>query len=192
MFKSMDECFLCSESHTPLYRVCACDTLVHAACYHRLVRVPTHVARCAVCQQPYDNDTRTFTRITCPYQPCAMLTSGLGMLFASSLGLAFLSEPPADTMLPVDTIVPTTNTTNATNATTATTFVKFAPSVGQQILHTIVHTLLVLTFAISFTHTAFTIGVMTLQTRRCFWCVKVQRVTVTQAVRLPAPAVHTL
>ena len=188
MFKSMDECFLCSESHTPLYRVCACDTLVHAACYHRLVRVPTHVARCAVCQQPYDNDTRTLTRITCSYQPCAMLTSGLGMLFASSVGLAFLTEPPADT------IVPITNTTtiNATNATTATTFVKFAPSVQQKILHTVVHTLLVLMLAISFTHTAFTIGVMTLQTRRCFWCVKVQRVTVTQAVRLPAPAVHTL
>ena len=47
------DCFVCASAAPPLYRVCACDALVHRECYERLVNVPSHATHCAVCRQPY-------------------------------------------------------------------------------------------------------------------------------------------
>ena len=50
------ECFLCcheATASTPLYRVCRCDTLVHQACFERLIQVDSHRNKCAVCKCEY-------------------------------------------------------------------------------------------------------------------------------------------
>lgn len=51
-------CFICM-TEGDLYRVCRCNTRVHSACFARLVAMPAHSARCAVCQCPYDPPVRT-------------------------------------------------------------------------------------------------------------------------------------
>ena len=47
------ECYICSDDTPPLYRMCACDRLVHEACFTRLVQtVPSHRTHCPVCRSP--------------------------------------------------------------------------------------------------------------------------------------------
>lgn len=51
----MAECFICMETENQLYKVCRCNTLVHAACLARLINdTPSHSTRCPVCMQDYD------------------------------------------------------------------------------------------------------------------------------------------
>ena len=56
-------CFICCEpasANAPLYTgLCKCKTAVHAECMVRLLDVPTHLTRCAVCHSEYDIRTRT-------------------------------------------------------------------------------------------------------------------------------------
>ena len=45
------ECYICSDDTPPLYRVCACNRLVHKECFTRLVEtVPSHRTHCPVCR----------------------------------------------------------------------------------------------------------------------------------------------
>ena len=49
-------CFLChnEDDKRSLYRVCNCDTVIHADCFSQLVkRVPAHSTHCPVCCAPY-------------------------------------------------------------------------------------------------------------------------------------------
>ena len=51
----MVECFICMETDNQLYKVCRCNTLVHAVCLVRLINdTPSHSTRCPVCMQDYD------------------------------------------------------------------------------------------------------------------------------------------
>ena len=51
----MTECFICMETNDQLYKVCRCDTVVHALCLARLVNnTPSHSTNCPVCRQAYD------------------------------------------------------------------------------------------------------------------------------------------
>ena len=51
----MAECFICMETENQLYKVCRCDTLVHASCLVHLVNnTPSHSTNCPVCMQVYD------------------------------------------------------------------------------------------------------------------------------------------
>ena len=51
----MTECFICMETEDQLYKVCRCDTVIHALCLARLVNnTPSHYTNCPVCQQAYD------------------------------------------------------------------------------------------------------------------------------------------
>lgn len=49
-----DECIICCSNEPPLYRLCSCDTLLHADCARRLVvEVESHRNLCPVCRQSY-------------------------------------------------------------------------------------------------------------------------------------------
>lgn len=62
---NLPECFLCCASAEtgPLYKVCKCNTLVHADCFRKLLALPAYATSCAVCKSEYD--TRTTTRHKC-------------------------------------------------------------------------------------------------------------------------------
>ena len=50
----MATCMLCASAEQPLYAVCRCDTLVHEACFLRMVdQCPTHRHHCPVCRHTY-------------------------------------------------------------------------------------------------------------------------------------------
>lgn len=70
------ECFVCASAAPPLYRVCACDALVHKECYERLVNIPSHATHCAVCRQPY-NMTITWKRQRRWDRKCALASACL-------------------------------------------------------------------------------------------------------------------
>ena len=47
------ECSVCAGSAPPLYRPCACNHLVHAECFQRMVStVPAHHTHCPACKMP--------------------------------------------------------------------------------------------------------------------------------------------
>lgn len=77
------ECFVCSESDGPLYRVCKCKTLIHEQCYCRLVSVPSHATRCAICRSPYNLTLQTKSRIGCDVLTCVCVLYGILMVCAS-------------------------------------------------------------------------------------------------------------
>ena len=83
----MQECFICTESTPPLYRVCACESVVHEQCYRRLLTVRAHETQCAVCTQPYDLRTRFAWKVRCNLQIAGVLLSGLGIASIGGMGV---------------------------------------------------------------------------------------------------------
>ena len=59
------ECFVCASSQHPLYKMCRCSTVVHAECFHNLLRVPSHSTHCAICRTKYDIST-TYRTVILP------------------------------------------------------------------------------------------------------------------------------
>lgn len=54
MATSTQECFVCLETTGTRFKVCDCNTAVHAECLMKLVdQVASHKRQCAVCKQPY-------------------------------------------------------------------------------------------------------------------------------------------
>lgn len=56
-------CFLCCENGSDLRKSCLCDVHAHAACLRKLVNVPSHTTRCAVCRHPYRIAVRPVCRL---------------------------------------------------------------------------------------------------------------------------------
>lgn len=84
-------CYVCSDERPPLYRVCACDMLVHEACLRDVVsRVPAHADRCAVCTVPY-NVERTVVKRRRVDEPILCIIDALAAtaLFFSAVGASF-------------------------------------------------------------------------------------------------------
>jgi hypothetical protein len=80
---SRAECFVCAadDDGTDVFRVCKCNTVVHAVCFERLVTtVPAHRMTCPVCTTPYDVRTRRVIEV--------QRTFGLAIVLALSSLLA--------------------------------------------------------------------------------------------------------
>jgi hypothetical protein len=92
----MPSCFLChdDDSRDPVLKVCLCDTRVHASCFLRLVRVPSHSEGCAVCKQPYLLLRRTRCRVD-PFRACAWCTGALAWLFLCGVCALVLELDPS-------------------------------------------------------------------------------------------------
>ena len=77
------ECFICSDSKPPLYRVCRCLNVIHKDCFCKLVNVDSHSTHCAICRQKYDIDVvektqiHIFVRYTCffVFLACSLIGS---------------------------------------------------------------------------------------------------------------------
>ena len=93
----MAECFICMETDNSLYKVCRCDTVVHAECLRRLVNsTPSHSTNCAVCREAYDisttskrscQPTASQSKFTC--QSVIIFTAVLG----GSIGILIFLDP---------------------------------------------------------------------------------------------------
>ena len=60
------ECFVCSESTPPLYKVCDCNTIIHQKCFEKLVTtVTSHQNECAICKKQYDLKNKIKEVIVC-------------------------------------------------------------------------------------------------------------------------------
>ena len=82
------ECFVCASSDPPLFRVCSCATLVHRACFERLVSVPAHATRCAVCTDEYQMDVQHGWRVGV-HPVCSKALVAVCLLGGGSLACLF-------------------------------------------------------------------------------------------------------
>ena len=78
-----DECVICCSSEPPLYRICACATLVHESCAKRVVsEVESHKSRCPVCLKFYDFESELKHVWRCDMLAGILICIGmLGLLF---------------------------------------------------------------------------------------------------------------
>ena len=93
----MVECFICMETDNQLYKVCRCDTVVHAMCLQRLVNnTPSHSTNCPVCRQAY-NITVTKVKKCRPVGYISKSTCNMTLLciviLNSSFGLFIFINP---------------------------------------------------------------------------------------------------
>ena len=89
------ECFVCNVSDSrAVFSVCKCDMCINEACFCRLVSVPSHSTRCAICQEPYSMSTTYKRKIHCEYALSAVV---LGDIFATAsfLTISVCFYPPA-------------------------------------------------------------------------------------------------
>ena len=90
----MNECFVCASDHQPLYKICACHSVVHEECYKRLVDIPSHSTHCAVCKTRYNITTewKTKRKFDCNAICVFMVTSALFSFTACVLILVFVTD----------------------------------------------------------------------------------------------------
>lgn len=86
--RKMNTCFICLEDGeadgSDVYRVCACDTRVHAECFRKLVeQVPAHRESCPVCKTKYAVCVRR--RIRFCDEPRFVLSQCLGLFLTMSI-----------------------------------------------------------------------------------------------------------
>lgn len=81
-------CFVCGEPNAPLFRVCKCETLIHAHCMHQLVnRVQAHHDQCPVCQTKYDvRQTSRGWKCVCRHRATTVVFLFYFIGFVASLG----------------------------------------------------------------------------------------------------------
>lgn len=93
----MNECFVCTLAHEPLYKVCRCNTLVHEACFLKLVNVPSHATHCAVCREKYDITVswRTHLSVNTP----AIIFFTIGFFLATGILISLVLVRSADAVM---------------------------------------------------------------------------------------------
>ena len=87
MLCASDECFLCLSNEVPLHRVCNCNTVVHQACFTKLLAVPSHMTHCAVCQSKYETIVDCDYKVDCAFWYCAVLSMYLVAFFVGMTGI---------------------------------------------------------------------------------------------------------
>ena len=81
------ECFICADTTQPLFRVCACNTLVHEECFKKLVNVPSHATHCAICRKQYKMDVTLAKKIDCHRLNCSFTSILIALLVLDVVGL---------------------------------------------------------------------------------------------------------
>ena len=93
----MAECFICMETENQLYKVCRCDTVVHALCLAHLVNnTPSHSTNCPVCRQAYDisiTEVRRWLPIASNSNYVCSAVIIFTAIFGSSIGMIIILDP---------------------------------------------------------------------------------------------------